>query len=80
MTLAYILKLGFQIYRINVEAQKIDKSILKKFRIVLSSFQKENSAKKTHFFQKIFLLADISMKVIFRMSFFDFQQFQHQIC
>lgn len=38
MMLAYILKLGFRVCRINVEAQKIDDSTFETFKIVLTSF------------------------------------------
>lgn len=38
MTPAYALKLGFQIRKIKVGAQKIDKSFLEMFGIVIASF------------------------------------------
>lgn len=45
MTLVYILELGFQIYYINIQTQKIDNSTFKMFKIVLASFQVENKLK-----------------------------------
>lgn len=38
MVLIYALKLDFKIYYINVGAQKIDGSILKIFKMALTSF------------------------------------------
>ena len=69
MTLVYILKLGLQIRHTNVRAQKIDGSILKMFEIVLANFQVKNKLGKARFLQKMFLLTNISMKVILRISF-----------
>lgn len=66
---AYILKLGFKTCNINVKAQKIDSSTLKMFQIVLTSFQVKDKLGKARFFQKIFLLIDVSIEVILRMLF-----------
>ena len=69
MMLAYALKLGLKICRINVGAQKIDGSILKTFGIVLASFQVEDKLGKIRFFQETFLLADINMEVVLGILF-----------
>lgn len=42
------------------------------FEIVLASFQEKNKLKKGWFFQKIFLLANTGMKVIFENLFSTF--------
>ena len=42
ITSVYALKLGLEVYRINVGAQKIDGSILETFEMVLASFQVED--------------------------------------
>lgn len=69
MILVYILKLDFQVYYTNIKAQKIDDSIFKIFKIVLASFQIKNKLKKTHFFQKTFLLTNLNIKVVLEMLF-----------
>ena len=58
----------------NVGAQKTDRSILKTYGIVIAGFQVQDKFEKTRFFQKSFLVADTSMKVIFRMSFLIFNK------
>ena len=69
MTLAYISKLGLWVYRTNDRAQKIDGSTLKIFEIVLTSFQVEEKVRRVRFFQKTFLLTNISMGIILSMPF-----------
>ena len=69
MMLAYALKLGLKVHTTDVEAQKIDDSILETFGIVLASFQGENKLGRTWYFQKTFLLVDISMKIVLEMLF-----------
>ena len=69
MTPGYALKLGLKIRPTNSGAQKIDDSTLKTFGIVLASFQMEDKPARARFFQKTFLLADLSIEVILRMSF-----------
>ena len=72
MTPAYASKLGLQIHRTNIGAQKIDGSTLKTFGMVLASFQVEDKLRKAQFFQKTFLLADISAEVVLDMPFLTF--------
>lgn len=50
--------------------QKIDGIILKTFEMVIAVFSMHDRAKKVRFLKEIFLLADISMDVALRMSFF----------
>lgn len=64
ISLAYAAKLGFKDRLTNVDAQKIDGSILKMFEIVLVSFQVENKLCKVRFFQETFLLANTSIDMI----------------
>ena len=61
MTLGYALKLNLKVCFTNIRLQKIDGSTLKMLEIVLASFQVEDMFKKAWFFQKIFLLADLSV-------------------
>ena len=69
MILRYALKLGLKVCFINVGAQKIDGSTLETFEIVLASFQVEDMLEKAQFFQKTFLLADLSIQVVLGMLF-----------
>lgn len=50
MTAAYVLKLGFKICSTDVKAPKIDGFTLEIFKMVLASFQIEDSLKKARFF------------------------------
>ena len=69
MTPGYASKLGLKARPIDVGVQKIDGSILKTFGMVLASFQIEDTLGRARFFQETFLLADLSIKVVLRMSF-----------
>ena len=69
MNLAYASRLGLQVYRTNIGAQKIDGSTLKTFGMVLASFQVEDKVGRIQFFQETFLLADISMGVVLGIPF-----------
>lgn len=69
MTLAYASKLDLKTYHTNIEAHKIDNSTLKTFEIVLASFQIEDKQRRTRFFQKIFLSANISVELVLTISF-----------
>ena len=50
ITLRYALKLGLKVHFTNVEAQKIDGSIFETFRMVLASFQIEDTLGRSRFF------------------------------
>lgn len=69
MTLRYIAKLALKICNINIEAKKIDGPIFEMFEIVIASFQIEDKFKKAWFFQETFLLVNISVKVVLRITF-----------
>ena len=68
----YVSKLGLKVRSINVGVQKINGSILKTFEIILASFQVDNTLKRARFFQETFLLTDLSIEVVLRMSFLIF--------
>lgn len=53
----------------DVGASRIDESKLGIYRIVITLFQVEEKDKMFYFFQKLFLLTDININVIFGMSF-----------
>lgn len=69
MTPIYTSKLGLQIRQTNVKAQKIDSSTLETLKMVLASFQIEDKLGKAYFFQKIFLLINVSIKIVLQMPF-----------
>lgn len=52
-----------------MNAQKIDDSKLETFGMVIALFQVDNKDEKSCFFEEIFLLAEISIDVAFRMFF-----------
>ena len=66
---AYAKQLGLQGQKTNVRAQKIDNSLLKTFKIVITGFQIEDKLDKARFFQESFLLTNTSIKVVLRMPF-----------
>lgn len=70
-----ILKLSFNIWHTNVQASKINNSIFKTFRIVLASFQIKYKFKKAYFFSNTVLLADISIKIVLRLFFLIFSNY-----
>lgn len=57
-------KLGLTFWKTSIRAQTIDDSILKIYDKTLARFLLQDSLKKIWFFKEIFLLADISMKII----------------
>ena len=65
MTLSYIKRLGYW-------TQKIDKSLLKTFKMVIAGFQVLDKLGKVQFFQKTFLLADINVDVVLWIPFFTY--------
>ena len=66
---AYTSRLGLRDYRNDIGAQKIDGSTLETFGMVLASFQVEDKLGRAWFFQKTFLLADISAKIVLGIAF-----------
>ena len=70
--MAYKSKLGLKVYHTNVRAQVIDNSTFKISGIVLANFQVDNKIDKAWFFQKTFLLANISTKMVLSILFLTF--------
>lgn len=69
IALAYAKKLGFQVQKTNVDAQKIGGSTLETYGMVITSFQVQDKFEKTRFFQENFLVADICMEVVLGILF-----------
>ena len=63
-------ELGLPIRPIDVGAQKIDGTILDTFGIVVAVFSVADKANQVKFFEKTFLVANISPEVVFEMLFF----------
>lgn len=74
MTPVYAKKLGFQIIKGNVGAQKIDVSILDTYKMVITNFYVQDKLKKALFFQETFFVADSNAKFVFRMLFLTFSK------
>lgn len=72
MTLVYIKKLGFVIWKIDIDDQKIDDSALMTYYMAIVRFLLKDKLRRDWFFEKIFLLANISMKIVLKMPFFTF--------
>ena len=72
MTFTYTLKLDFQVQKNNVKAQKIYKSSLVIYKIVIVVFQVYNNLKHFLFFQKTFYLANINVSTILKIIFLFF--------
>ena len=72
MTPAYAAKLGLEIRKTDIGAQKNDGSTLETFGMVLAEFQIEDKLGRARFFQETFLLADISAEVVLSIPFLTF--------
>ena len=67
--LTFAKELGFSIRPIDVGAQKFDGIILKTFRIVVAAFLVTYKANQERFFEETFLVANISLEIVFEISF-----------
>ena len=72
MTPAYAAQLDLKVRRTNVNAQKIDGSLQATYGIVIAAFQVFDMLGRSWFFQKTFLLANISMEVVLGIPFLTF--------
>ena len=66
---SFAKQLGFSIRLIDVEVQKIDRTILDIYKIVVVAFSVVDKANQVGFFEKTFLVANISLEVVFGMFF-----------
>lgn len=53
-----------------VGAQKIDNTILNTYKIVVAIFLVTNKVNQVRFFKKTFLVANVTLEVVFEMLFF----------
>ena len=65
----YAANLGFIVKVTNVCTQKIDRSSLATYSMIIATFQVVDKLGRSWFFQKTFLLSDISMEVVLGMHF-----------
>ena len=70
----YSTKLGLHTRKIDLSAQKIDRSHLDTFRIVIADYSVKNKLGKVRFFQEIFLLANIGLELVLEMFFLTFSR------
>lgn len=78
ITSGFVDKLGLTSKTSNNFAQKIDDSPLKIYDIVLAGFLLQDSFRKVRFFEKTFLLADTSIKVVLKILFLSFSNADFQ--
>lgn len=69
MTPAFAIKLGLRPRPTNVGPQKIEGSTLETHGMTSASFSLQNSQVKIPFFEKTFLLANTSIKIVLEMLF-----------
>ena len=67
--LTFAKNLGLFIRPIDVGAQKIYSTTLNTFEIVVAVFSMANKANQIRFFEKTFLLANVSLEIVFEMLF-----------
>ena len=69
MSQVFAFQLGYKIRKTNVEAQKIDGTILETYKMVVSTFSVLNKDRREKFFEKSFLLADVNLNVVSEIPF-----------
>ena len=69
MTSTYATHLGLKVRVTNVGMQKIDRSSLIIYSMVIAALQVVNKLGLSQFFQKTFLLANINIEVVLGMPF-----------
>ena len=67
--LAFVKELGLLIRPTDVGAQKIDDIMLETYGIVVAAFLVKDKANRVRFFEKTFLVANVSLEVVFKMLF-----------
>ena len=69
MNPTYTKKLSLRVRQTDIGAQKIDRSYLKAFGMVIASFLLQDKLGKVRFFQETFLVADTQIEVVLEMPF-----------
>ena len=66
---AFVERLGFVVQAINVGVQKIDGTTFETYKMVVAAFSVTDQANKVRFFEEIFLIANVSPDMVFKMFF-----------
>ncbi len=69
MSQAFAQQLGLKVRKTNVAAQKIDGTTLETYEMVVSTFSVSDKDGRERFFEKSFLLADVSPDIVLGMPF-----------
>lgn len=72
MILAFAFKLDPKVWHTNMRAPKIDDNTFETFEMTLTSFWVKDKLSRSWFFQKLFLLANISVKMVLEILFLTF--------
>ena len=67
---AFAKELGLPIRPTDVEAQKMDGTMLEIYGMVIATFSVEDKVNRVRFFEKTFLVANVSLEVVLGMPFF----------
>ena len=67
--LNFAKKINLQLHKTKIGTQKVDDSKLNIFDIIIASLSKKNKEEKSCIFEKMFLLANISMNIALKISF-----------
>ena len=62
-------ELGLSIRLTDVKAQKINDTMLNTYKIVVTAFSVTDKANQVKFFEKTFLIANVSLDIVFEMPF-----------
>ena len=62
-------ELGLPIRPTDIRAQKIDSITLNSFKMVVAAFSMVDKTNQVKFFKKIFLVANVSSKIVFEILF-----------
>lgn len=71
--LTFTIKLGLSIQPTDINAQKINDTMLNTYEMVVAVFSMTDQANQVRYFQKTFLVANISFEVVLRIAFSHFK-------
>ena len=72
ITLIYTAKLGLKVQKTDIDTQKINNTSLETYGMAITAFQIFNKLDQTWFSKEAFLLVDISMKMVFDITYLTF--------
>ena len=67
--LSFAKQLGFPIRSIDIRTQKINGTMLDTYKIIVAPFSLVDKTNRVRFFEKTFLMAYVSMEIVFAMLF-----------